>query len=1018
MRLHELEITAFGPFAETVQVDLDQLSDAGLFLLCGDTGAGKTSILDAICFALYGDVPGDRSAARRLRCDTATPERAPRVRLVATLAGRRFQITRTPAWQRPKKRGTGLTPEQASVLVQEEIDGAWSTLSSRMDEAGHLLSGLVGMTITQFCQVVMLPQGRFQAFLRATSDERHRLLQHLFSTGRFDDIERWIRDHARELRRSAEARAQTAQAVLHRIDEATGGSAPDDILDGSAATDPDRKVADWLASLAASADAERSTASEALERCGIAARAASEARDIGRGQSAAVVRRDQARQAQRELAAHAGDHAAREAALAAARRAIPVHPRHEAAEADRAAHQAAEVDSDAAWAALRRLLDAEDLTSDDDHDDDPLSRPSAAWLSGLDERLRHQLAETRALLPLQTDLDELLATAGTLDARWTVASEDRSAVATRLETRPEVVAALSREHAGAEAAAGRVESARAHLTEIHHLISVHAALEDARERLTQARAAARDHHGEVLTLKESLLDLRERRIIGMAAELAGKLAVGQCCPVCGSDDHPHKARAAADAPDARVERGLAEQLATAEGVQAAHDDTVRGLETQTARLEGEAGSRTLEQLREAVAEAQQQLDADLHTAERLDHHAADLAKLRAADEADQAQLAALDLELARLETRVQSTRHEADSRSRSIEDHLAATGHSTLNELLVAREELLAAIRTSRTATETLESTGTRADQSQRALEAALTEHGFADVGQSSLSAYLTARREPREIAALEQLVADHQQRQRDAAATLADPEILDLGDRPAPDLDRLDLELTEATEALHAAVTRHDLAERLQARLGALSDELRLALAEWAPLRHQHEIAAELAAFVEGKSSDNQFRMRLSAYVLAWRLTQVVEAANDRLGPMTGHRFSLEHTGQRGAGETRGGLSLLVRDVWSGEQRDPTTLSGGETFIVSLALALGLSDVVAHEAGGHQLDTLFVDEGFGSLDPDTLDDVMGILDELREGGRVVGVVSHVAELRTRIPTQLVVSKARAGSTVRVELGA
>jgi exonuclease SbcC len=159
---------------------------------------------------------------------------------------------------------------------------------------------------------------------------------------------------------------------------------------------------------------------------------------------------------------------------------------------------------------------------------------------------------------------------------------------------------------------------------------------------------------------------------------------------------------------------------------------------------------------------------------------------------------------------------------------------------------------------------------------------------------------------------------------------------------------------------------------------------------------------------------MRLSAYVLGYRLGQVVAAANTRLALMSDQRYTLEHTGRRGAGETRGGLSLVVRDEWSGEARDPATLSGGETFVVSLALALGLADVVTAEAGGADLGTLFVDEGFGSLDADTLDDVLDVLDALRDGGRVVGVVSHVGEMRDRIPAQLVVSKDRAGSTVAV----
>jgi exonuclease SbcC len=172
------------------------------------------------------------------------------------------------------------------------------------------------------------------------------------------------------------------------------------------------------------------------------------------------------------------------------------------------------------------------------------------------------------------------------------------------------------------------------------------------------------------------------------------------------------------------------------------------------------------------------------------------------------------------------------------------------------------------------------------------------------------------------------------------------------------------------------------------------------------------MASLADGTSPDNRLRMRLSAYVLAARLSQVVDAANERLGRMFDHRYALAHSGERGVGETRGGLSLRVRDDWTGESRDPATLSGGETFVVSLALALGLADVIAHEAGGSDLDTLFVDEGFGSLDAETLDQVLDTLDSLRDGGRVVGVVSHVAEMRDRIPTQLHVRRRRVGSTL------
>ena len=271
-------------------------------------------------------------------------------------------------------------------------------------------------------------------------------------------------------------------------------------------------------------------------------------------------------------------------------------------------------------------------------------------------------------------------------------------------------------------------------------------------------------------------------------------------------------------------------------------------------------------------------------------------------------------------------------------------------------------------------------------------------------------RRSPLSRTALD----DHTGRLAAVTAVLDDPACRAAAAAEPPDLATL---ATAHAAAAHELTTTH-AAERREAaratRLAELDRRLTDAVTAWDPVRTELEVVSGLASFVEGKSGDNRLQMRLSAYVLGFRLSQVVAAANARLATMSDRRYSLEHTGRRGAGERRGGLSLLVRDDWSGESRDPATLSGGETFVVSLALALGLADVIVHEVGGATLDTLFVDEGFGSLDADTLDDVMDTLDSLRDGGRVVGVVSHVAEMRDRIPTQLVVSKARTGSTVRL----
>ncbi|WP_017569872.1 AAA family ATPase, partial [Nocardiopsis halotolerans] len=227
MRLHTLTIEAFGPFAGTAEVDFDRLSAGGLFLIHGPTGAGKTSVLDAVCFALYGNVPGARGKDRSPKSDHAPPERLPRVTLEFTVGGRRVRIERSPRWERPKKRGTGTKVENAKVLVQEHVNGRWEGITNRPDEAGQFVGDLVGLTLEQFCQTAMLPQGDFARFLRAKSDERRDSLERIFNTRMFRDVEEWLRGHANRLRHEVDTADAQVRAVAGRIAEAGRSQAPD-----------------------------------------------------------------------------------------------------------------------------------------------------------------------------------------------------------------------------------------------------------------------------------------------------------------------------------------------------------------------------------------------------------------------------------------------------------------------------------------------------------------------------------------------------------------------------------------------------------------------------------------------------------------------------------------------------------------------------------------------------------------------------------------------------------------------
>ncbi|MDQ3504104.1 MAG: SMC family ATPase, partial [Actinomycetota bacterium] len=223
MRVHSLVVTGFGPFADTVRVDLDALSQDGLFLLCGRTGAGKTSLLDAIAFALYGRVPGARGQEKRLRSDHARAEVRTEVVCELTLRGERVRVTRRPEQIRSKARGTGTTKDQALLHVQRQVAGAWEPVSIRLDEGSEYLHGQVGLSAEQFWQVVLLPQGEFAEFLRAEPDQRAKVLETLFDSGRFADAETWLADHARSLAASQHSAEQVVDRLVHRVEQAVRG---------------------------------------------------------------------------------------------------------------------------------------------------------------------------------------------------------------------------------------------------------------------------------------------------------------------------------------------------------------------------------------------------------------------------------------------------------------------------------------------------------------------------------------------------------------------------------------------------------------------------------------------------------------------------------------------------------------------------------------------------------------------------------------------------------------------------
>lgn len=958
MRVHRLAIGGIGPFAERQEIDFDRLNEAGIFLLAGPTGSGKTSVLDAISIALFGQAPGARRRGRDIVSHHRRPDQVPEVQLEATLGERRIRVTRRPAHTRPKLRGDGVTEESPSVALEVEgPDGEWQPVSSRISEADGQLREWLGMDGDQFAQVVMLPQGEFATFLRADAKDRRRLLEQLFPSHDFAFVERWLRDRAararaeRDERRGEIERCLAAAAAVARGAEtgaALGAGGGGDI--GSATVG----ITDGLAAGEAAPDrAETATATLPTDPAGEGGVVEGGEGDDGPGgedgiAAPALDEPDLVLRWAAELGAGLADAAAKAGdAQTAARQLLELAERRRRAAEDRAARiERCVADERRAGSEWERL--GSELGRGPDPETLP-DAPDAAAADAARARERALRAEVTELQNFERDglkrRQELVADDEALQGKMSaIESEKEALLKTRAEA-PAQIKELEGRLREAEGAAAGLPGAEQALASLSGRLAAAKRRDGLAPQLAAAERFVQEERDLALAAREHWLHLREARLAGIAAELAATLASGDACPVCGAEEHPRLATATADAPtkddEEQAEAALAERERAVEDARA----RCEALRQEHHQLDGQAGGASVADLAEECAAAKGRSERLRERAVQRDRLAAELERLREAEAAAAGRLGDLERELARLqERRVAGERTIAEIDRR--EDQLRGDDAD-----VPARRRRLAAVA---------ELLHAAAEAASRAVEAAK-----ARVAAEAIELELP----------LDEAVEAHEE-------ALAEYE--------------------QATSAAANAERQREAFQRETADLGEL-------IASYEPLVEAAAVAGELAGLAQGH---NPRRLQLSTYVLAARLEQVIEAANLRLAPMSAGRYRLVYSAELAGHGKISGLGIRVLDSHTGLEREASSLSGGESFYASLSLALGLAEVVQREAGGRRLETLFIDEGFGSLDSDTLDQVMSVLDELRDGGRVIGLVSHVEELKTRIPTRIEVHPSPAGSTL------
>ncbi|SFT84659.1 exonuclease SbcC [Actinopolyspora lacussalsi subsp. righensis] len=1000
MRLHHLELSAFGPFRDRQRIDFDELGADGLFLLHGDTGAGKTTVLDAVTFALYGQVPGVRHQAKALRCDTAPPETPTRVSLELTVQGCRMRVERNPEYQRPKKRGEGTTTENAKATLtwlDEPPEGEPTEGVTRPNDVGPTVERLLGMDVGQFCQVVLLPQGDFARFLRADAKERADLLEELFDTRQFSRVEDWFAERRNQRRTELRTAREHSEKLLARFSQVAGGEPGED---------EDR--AEWLDETERSFARRYEHARAEDERLRQRRERADEKLVQQRELADKVRRVREARAELDELAALAEEYRTAGAELDAARRAVPVanaareldssttrlreaeHELHRAL-ADCPDHESVGAAPAGNGAAGNGTAGKASADTEEPHARSLRYHQEAAVLADREQEAEQQRHDRARI----TELDENIAADLGTDAE----------LAQQQHQLPEALEQARAAAHEAEQAPERLETVTARCEELNAALEAARRLPEAQSRRDTARERARHAVDEHQSAREQLQDIRERRLAGMAAELATRLETDAACPVCGSRQHPHPAEPGESSVGPDDERRARETETECQQ----RRDNARGeleeAEREHTRLREQLGERTEPRLREEFERATAERDDLRELADQRQHRAERLAELNNHTERLAARRTELDKRISAARSGRESLVETVDEREQRLREARGEfdTVTARRRHLLELAERLERAVR----ARSEHDRAATRENEQREALARIATENGF-----DSSEAALAARREQPRIDELADWITEVDRRDAAARATLG--ELPDVSADTEVDTEGAAVAAEQARRLVDdAAGVLGDLDHR-SAQLAELGEELRQSWKELAPLEEEFAELNALTDVVNGRGQ-NARKMTLRSYVLAARLEEVAVAATARLRHMSDGRYAFVHSDEQGAHGKRGGLDLRVIDDYSGRTRSTKTLSGGESFLASLSLALGLADVVSSESGGAMLDTLFIDEGFGTLDGDTLDLVMDALDELRAGGRTVGLVSHVDELRQRIPVRLRVRKSRGGSSLAIE---
>ena len=1081
MILHNLEFEAFMAYPKRQEINFDTLNNAGVFLLNGPTGAGKTTILDAICYALYGETSSDRESAKLHSTYAAHSGTKPRVLLDVTLHGKRLRIDRTPAYNKPITRGARkgqMREESAKATLAELAPGAdpadekaWTPISSSVAEVNRTIAERTHLTKEQFLKVVLLPQGQFAQFLKSKPKERKELLKKMFPVEHYEQLFDALLEESKKAQQDvaqdentqrgylerARAEMLALQALLDAVepgseDAAEVGEEQENLTAETVSAETlDAWVADGVER------ARETSAREKQEQQRLSDEADRNTRLLAeRAQLQADWREyEQLCERRTRLTERSDKHKAQGEELAQARAAAPLHAQYAqvhtelqalaARERDQAACASAlDENGNALLAALRDENISPEVTFPEETTfaSFPSLEPAEqelqleALLDTLrtlqkkDAQLTEEEAATAGLLKQANSLEQDKLRAEKMLSDLTAQAEQLAEELAGYSTVDEectlaayLVTEAQQKHDAAQQMQQKLDAASAAVAAAQKQSNRTATAEQKAQEKWQASAQ------QALAATEEFKNLQVLRLAQASSLLARELKDGEPCAVCGSVEHPAPAQIAEG--EQLVER--ADLDAAKEREDKAHK------QARTHELAKDRATKAHQEASEALAAARTQYETLAAQGEcDVEQTAAQLQQAQTRLTQAQSRVTARDGVLAKVE-RVRVEQQKAQEALRTIEGAAveAQTRHRDASARCEATAADLAPARAAVGFAQRVEAVeGYRAAHQRLAravllLGQARERHAQATaqaqrlLGESAFeSAELVqaAVRVPERIDALEQAVAAYELEHarllegfgREAIASVAAR--VAAGEQAPDDLQGVREQVEQLRAAAHRLTLREGERESMLRSLQALRGEYAAFRAQTAQRYGRAQMLANLAAAARGDTLGGyEHQVDLVSYVLGAEFERILQSASLHLDRMSEGRYGMVFSDHRAKGSrSGGGLNLEITDTWTGEPREASSLSGGESFLASLSLALGLAEVVQANNGGIELDTLFIDEGFGTLDAETLDMVMGTIESLRDSGRTIGLISHVEEMKNRIPAQIVVEKGQNGSSVRV----